>query len=154
MLVLGLERGPDDARRGVVDEDVERPERLDLLRDLKARGLLETSVIVITGDHPATAAVVATELGIASERRAVTGTELEKMSDETLARTLREVSVYAGTGREARAHGDSFAGVGRRRAIERSRFELVSRRDRHRLIEDRLFELLELRARVEAEFVG
>ena len=37
MLVLGLERGPDHARRGVVDEDVERAERRDLLRDRRRR---------------------------------------------------------------------------------------------------------------------
>ena len=51
--------------------------------------------IMITGDHPKTAAVIASELGITSERRAVAGPELEKMSDEALARTVREVSVYA-----------------------------------------------------------
>ena len=36
----------------------------------------------------------------------------------------------------------------------RSRFELVPRREWRRLIEDRLFQFLELRARVEAELVG
>ena len=51
--------------------------------------------IMITGDHPATAAVIAKELGIASDGRAVTGAELEKMSNETLAKTVGEVSVYA-----------------------------------------------------------
>ncbi len=51
--------------------------------------------IVITGDHPATAAVVAAELGIALERRAVSGAELETMSDEALRRTVLEVSVFA-----------------------------------------------------------
>ena len=34
--------------------------------------------IMITGDHPMTAAVIAAELGIASDGRAVTGAELEK----------------------------------------------------------------------------
>ncbi|MHC1765089.1 MAG: cation-translocating P-type ATPase [Verrucomicrobiia bacterium] len=51
--------------------------------------------IMITGDHPKTAAVIAAELGIATDGRAVTGAELEKMSDEALAQTVREVSVYA-----------------------------------------------------------
>ena len=51
--------------------------------------------IMITGDHPKTAAVIAGELGIAGNGRAVTGTELERMSEETLDRTVREVSVYA-----------------------------------------------------------
>src|SRR5438552_4823518 len=51
--------------------------------------------MMITGDHPKTAAVIAAELGITSDGRAVTGAELEKMSDEKLAQTGREVSVYA-----------------------------------------------------------
>ena len=51
--------------------------------------------IMITGDHPATAAVIAAELGIASDRRAVSGAELEKMPDAALRRTVQEVSVYA-----------------------------------------------------------
>ena len=52
-------------------------------------------VMMITGDHPKTAAVIAAELGIASEGLAVTGAELEKMSDGTLDRTVQDVSVYA-----------------------------------------------------------
>ena len=34
--------------------------------------------MMITGDHPKTAAVIAAELGIATDGRAVTGAELEK----------------------------------------------------------------------------
>lgn len=51
--------------------------------------------IMITGDHAKTAAVIAAELGIADNGRAVTGTELEKMTDDELVRATREVSVYA-----------------------------------------------------------
>ncbi len=51
--------------------------------------------MMITGDHPKTAAIIAAELDIASDGRAVAGRELEKMSDEALAQTVREVSVYA-----------------------------------------------------------
>jgi Ca2+-transporting ATPase len=51
--------------------------------------------MMITGDHPKTAAVIAAELGIAENGRAVTGAELEKMPEEALDRTVREVSVYA-----------------------------------------------------------
>ncbi len=51
--------------------------------------------MMITGDHPKTAAVIASELGIAPHGRAVAGPELEKMSDDALAQTVREVSVYA-----------------------------------------------------------
>jgi Ca2+-transporting ATPase len=51
--------------------------------------------MMITGDHPKTAAIIAGELGIGSDGRAVSGPELEKMSDGALAQTVREVSVYA-----------------------------------------------------------
>ncbi len=51
--------------------------------------------MMITGDHPKTALAIATELTIATDQRVVTGAELEKMEDEDLARTVREVSVYA-----------------------------------------------------------
>jgi P-type Ca2+ transporter type 2C len=51
--------------------------------------------MMITGDHPLTAAVIARELGIAADGRAVTGAELDGMADAALERTVREVSVYA-----------------------------------------------------------
>jgi len=51
--------------------------------------------IMITGDHPRTASVIARELGVADDARAVTGAELERMSDEELERTVAAVSVYA-----------------------------------------------------------
>ncbi len=50
--------------------------------------------IMITGDHPRTAAVIAQELGIATDGSVVTGAELEAMSDAA-ARAVRAVSVYA-----------------------------------------------------------
>ena len=51
--------------------------------------------MMITGDHPKTAAVIAAELGIVENGQAVTGAELEKMPEETLDRTVQDVSVYA-----------------------------------------------------------
>ncbi|MGH9849965.1 MAG: cation-translocating P-type ATPase, partial [Blastocatellia bacterium] len=51
--------------------------------------------MMITGDHPITAAVIAQELGIVGEGRAVTGAELEKMPDEMLVQIIKKVSVYA-----------------------------------------------------------
>ncbi len=50
---------------------------------------------MITGDHPATAAVIAAELGIAADRRALSGAELDRLSDAALRRSVQEVSVYA-----------------------------------------------------------
>ena len=51
--------------------------------------------LMITGDHPVTAAVIARELGISADARAITGAELEKLTPEAIARTVAEVSVYA-----------------------------------------------------------
>jgi Ca2+-transporting ATPase len=51
--------------------------------------------MLITGDHPATAAVIAKELGLVENDKAVTGAELEKMSDSALDDSVKEVSVYA-----------------------------------------------------------
>jgi Ca2+-transporting ATPase len=51
--------------------------------------------IIITGDHPKTAAVIAEELGITADGRAVTGAELQRMPEPALDATMQEVSVYA-----------------------------------------------------------
>ncbi len=51
--------------------------------------------IMITGDHPRTAAAIAMELGIAATDTAITGADLERLSDDALRTTVRELSVYA-----------------------------------------------------------
>jgi Ca2+-transporting ATPase len=51
--------------------------------------------IMITGDHPRTAAVIARELGIARDARAMTGAELDRTSDAELARLVNDLSVFA-----------------------------------------------------------
>ena len=52
--------------------------------------------VMITGDHIITATAIAKELGILREGdRAVTGSELEEMSDEYLEKCVKEISVYA-----------------------------------------------------------
>ena len=51
---------------------------------------------MITGDHPHTAIAIARELGMASDDdTAVTGVELDKLSDEALLRRAPDVAVYA-----------------------------------------------------------
>jgi len=52
--------------------------------------------VMITGDHPRTAAVIAAELGIADrDARVLTGAELSRMSNKELAGVARDVAVYA-----------------------------------------------------------
>jgi Ca2+-transporting ATPase len=51
--------------------------------------------MMITGDHPRTASVIAQELGITDTDRVITGTELEDLSDDELDRAAADVSVYA-----------------------------------------------------------
>jgi magnesium-transporting ATPase (P-type) len=52
--------------------------------------------IMITGDHPGTAARIAENLGVVSAgSRAVTGLELEEQDDTELRRTVRKASVFA-----------------------------------------------------------
>lgn len=107
-LAVALRLLPSDAfRREKFDEDIEqdlvflgligmidppRAEATEAVARAKAAGIRP---IMITGDHPVTAAVVAAELGVADDGQVVTGAELEKMSDEALRRTVQEVSVYA-----------------------------------------------------------
>ena len=72
--------------------DPPRPEAREAVARAKAAGIRP---IMITGDHPATAAVIAAELGITTDGRAVTGAEIEKMPDDERVQTVKEVSVYA-----------------------------------------------------------
>ncbi|HET9426654.1 MAG TPA: cation-translocating P-type ATPase [Gemmatimonadaceae bacterium] len=51
--------------------------------------------LMITGDHPRTASVIAAELGIGSGAGVVTGPELERMSDAELDAAVERVSVFA-----------------------------------------------------------
>jgi Ca2+-transporting ATPase len=72
--------------------DPPRQEAKEAVARAKSAGIRP---LMITGDHPKTAAVIATQLGIASEKRAVTGAELERLPAELLDETVRTVSVYA-----------------------------------------------------------
>ena len=51
--------------------------------------------IMITGDHPRTASVIAGELGIADDGRVVSGGDLQRMNDDELARDASDIAVYA-----------------------------------------------------------
>ncbi len=73
--------------------DPPRPEAQRAVQEAREAGI---RTIMITGDHPATAAAIAVELGIVpGGARAVAGPELSAMGADDLARAVREVSVYA-----------------------------------------------------------
>lgn len=52
-------------------------------------------VIMITGDYPATALSIARQAGLAPGDQALTGAEVERMSDSELARRVKDVRVFA-----------------------------------------------------------
>jgi Ca2+-transporting ATPase len=72
--------------------DPPRAEARDAVARARSAGIRP---IMITGDHPVTARVIARELGIASNERTVTGAELQNVSDDALPQLARTCSVYA-----------------------------------------------------------
>ena len=73
--------------------DPVRPEVKDAIVECRKAGVRP---IMITGDHIDTAVAIAKELGIMTETsRAVTGSQLNEMSDEEFEKQFREISVYA-----------------------------------------------------------
>jgi Ca2+-transporting ATPase len=52
-------------------------------------------VIMITGDHPRTAAAIAERIGLPANADIMTGQELDEMSDDALQERIKQVSVFA-----------------------------------------------------------
>jgi Ca2+-transporting ATPase len=72
--------------------DPPRPEARAAVRTCTAAGI---RAVMITGDHPLTAATVAREIGMLTDGRVVSGRELEAMSDADLERDVADIAVYA-----------------------------------------------------------
>ncbi len=73
--------------------DPPRPEAKVAVAKCLAAGI---RVVMITGDHPETATAIAREIGIASiHEAAVTGVELDKLTDAELRQRVRKIGVYA-----------------------------------------------------------
>jgi len=103
---------------GIVDPP--RPEAVQAIADCHRAGI---RVKMITGDHVGTATAIARELGIVpvdGQAQALTGAELEAMTQEQLRTRVREVDVYARTSpehkirivRALQSHGEVVAMTG------------------------------------------
>jgi P-type Ca2+ transporter type 2C len=81
---------------GIIDPP--RPEAATAIAEAHGAGL---RVLMITGDHPRTAARIATDLGIAAPdagqaaATSLSGLELDALDDQAFAERVRSVSVYA-----------------------------------------------------------
>jgi P-type Ca2+ transporter type 2C len=74
--------------------DPPRPEVSAAIAECKTAGI---QPVMITGDHPITAEVIAREIGILHRKddKIITGSELNKMSDESFAEEVEHIRVYA-----------------------------------------------------------
>ncbi|MFW5718583.1 MAG: cation-translocating P-type ATPase, partial [Spirochaetota bacterium] len=107
-VIAGAVRSDEDGRDTIEPDEVEhdltfvglwgmidppREDAVAAIRDAQAAGI---RTIMITGDHAITAAAVAHQAGIApKESRAITGPELDEMSDEQILHAARDVGVFA-----------------------------------------------------------
>ena len=100
--VLGV-AGKPDAQLATAEEDMTflglvglvDPPRLEAASSVAACRSAGIEVVMITGDHPVTAAAIADEVGILSNGRVVTGRQLEEMTDDELADSVTDIGVYA-----------------------------------------------------------
>jgi len=69
-----------------------RPEAAEAIKTCVTAGI---RTVMITGDHPLTAGVIAHELGIGANAQVLTGQDLQGISPDDLSKRVRDVSVYA-----------------------------------------------------------
>jgi Ca2+-transporting ATPase len=75
---------------GIIDPP--RSEVRDAVSVCRAAGVRP---VMITGDHPLTAKAIAEQLGIATDDRVLTGSDLDELSDHDFDTAARDVSVFA-----------------------------------------------------------
>lgn len=105
MRVLGLAARPiEEPRASVETEDdltfiglfgMIDPPRAEVKAAVNSCVAAGIRAVMITGDHPLTAAAIARDLGIAREGRAVTGHDLNEMTEAELDRAVMTSSVFA-----------------------------------------------------------
>jgi len=103
------DKGDEDIResRGAKAEDIEEdlvfvgllgmidPARPEVKKAINTCRLAGIRPVMITGDHPLTAAFIAQELELKGESEVITGQELEGRSDQELEEMVLSTSVYA-----------------------------------------------------------
>jgi magnesium-transporting ATPase (P-type) len=72
--------------------DPPRPEAIEAVADCRRAGV---RVVMITGDHAATARTIAADLGIARDPRAMTGADVAALDDDALRAAVRVTDVFA-----------------------------------------------------------
>lgn len=72
--------------------DPPRPEVKDAIKVCEEAGI---ESIMITGDHKLTAMAVARELGLLKQGKALSGTELDSLSEEEFEKMVEQIEVYA-----------------------------------------------------------
>lgn len=99
-----IENVPDNLNPEVIENDLifaglvgmidpPRPEAREAVKVCRRAGI---KPVMITGDHVITASAIAKDLGILLKGdEAITGVELDAMTDEELERRIRNISVYA-----------------------------------------------------------
>lgn len=92
--VLSMETEKDFTFLGLISMvDPPRPESVEAVANAKRAGIRP---VMITGDHKITAVAIAKQIGIFEDGdMAVTGTELDAMSEEELDQKIAKISVYA-----------------------------------------------------------
>ncbi len=73
-------------------KDPLRPEALAAVQTCREAGI---RTVMITGDHQETATAIARELGIMNGFAAISGTEIDRLTDEELGAQVERISVYA-----------------------------------------------------------
>ncbi len=92
--IVNVEAAEDDLTLvglvGIIDPA--RPEVVAAIATCRAAGIRP---IMITGDHPLTAAAIAAEIGISTDGGVLTGADLDRLSSEEFSRAVLETSVFA-----------------------------------------------------------
>jgi Ca2+-transporting ATPase len=71
------------------------PPREDVKEAIRQAQEAGIRIIMITGDHPKTASIIASQIEMDNDEEVITGKEMDRMSDETLAEKIRHTAVFA-----------------------------------------------------------